>query len=413
MIHVLWRCRFSLAVAAAAAMGVRCGSEAAAQTVPEWRLTDVHEYPESDRAPLTFVSEMRDAGANGGVYVSDLRTPGILEFDGEGRLVRVLGTRGEGPGEFERVWRFGVRDDTVWAIDGGTPRLALFDREGRVARTIRSASLGHIEGYLRIVPMAWLGGEAVLVIAEEDTRMRVLRALRVEGHAVKRLPLALHQKDRWFVIPEPGRPPGTSSYHQPFGHYDLMGVGGDGRGVWTVVRGPNGSRGAGLPAGVGSFELRGFEEGRGARQLTIAYPLREMTRDHIESWFEGWKRAPIIRFWLDRGVFPSMAAIREAAVGALEIPQYLPPVSNAGSGLKDRGILVTDEGILLEEWHDREPGDARWMVVDPERGLVAYLTVPAPYRLMDLSARWAWCVRIDEFDRPILARFRVIRQQGR
>ena len=216
-----------------------------------------------------------------------------------------------------------------------------------------------------------------------------------------------------FVIPEPGRPPGTSSYHQPFGHYDLMGVGGDGRGVWTVVRGPNGSRGAGLPAGVGSFELRGFEEGRGARQLTIAYPLREMTRDHIESWFEGWKRAPIIRFWLDRGVFPSMAAIREAAVGALEIPQYLPPVSNAGSGLKDRGILVTDGGILLEEWHDREPGDARWMVVDPERGLVAYLTVPAPYRLMDLSARWAWCVRIDEFDRPILARFRVIRQQGR
>ena len=63
--------------------------------------------------------------------------PEIRVYSPEGIILRCIGRRGGGPGEFERAPRFGVSGDTVWAVDNRRNRITLFDREV-IARSLRA-----------------------------------------------------------------------------------------------------------------------------------------------------------------------------------------------------------------------------------------------------------------------------------
>jgi hypothetical protein len=78
-----------------------------------------------------------DVDDEGNVYVLEGLVPEIRVYSPDGNLLRRIGRRGGGPGEFERAPRFGVFGDTVWAIDNLANRITLFDRKGTVLSTGR------------------------------------------------------------------------------------------------------------------------------------------------------------------------------------------------------------------------------------------------------------------------------------
>lgn len=98
------------------------------------RLGD-REDPDVGFSRPAFVDVDRD----GNVYVLEALVPEIRVYGPDGRLLRRIGRRGAGPGEFEGAPMFGVLGDTVWTVEpGGDCRLTLFDRRGTVLATGRT-----------------------------------------------------------------------------------------------------------------------------------------------------------------------------------------------------------------------------------------------------------------------------------
>lgn len=70
--------------------------------------------------------------SKGDIYVCDLQDMEIKVFDPEGRWVRSIGRKGEGPGEFQNIGEIALLpDDRLLVLDWEAHRVSLFDQEGR------------------------------------------------------------------------------------------------------------------------------------------------------------------------------------------------------------------------------------------------------------------------------------------
>ena len=68
----------------------------------------------------------------GFIYISDDKDPGIKVFDPEGRPVRTIGSKGDGPGEFQLITSLAfLLDGRLLALDSELNRISLFDPDGR------------------------------------------------------------------------------------------------------------------------------------------------------------------------------------------------------------------------------------------------------------------------------------------
>jgi DNA-binding beta-propeller fold protein YncE len=67
----------------------------------------------------------------------------VLAYDGEGRLLREIGSRGHEPGQFNIPVQGAVAaDGTLWVLDAGNFRVQAFDREGRFLRAFGRVGTG-------------------------------------------------------------------------------------------------------------------------------------------------------------------------------------------------------------------------------------------------------------------------------
>jgi hypothetical protein len=83
--------------------------------------------------------------ANGAIVVADQGASQVRVFDARGSVLRTIGRRGEGPGEFQSLDGLFTLADTVFAWDGRLRRLSVFAPTGSLARTVtvqRSSSPG-------------------------------------------------------------------------------------------------------------------------------------------------------------------------------------------------------------------------------------------------------------------------------
>lgn len=93
---------------------------------------------ESDEA--TWFSTIRGVRrlSDGAVVVVDRTSAEIRIFDADGRHVRSMGRRGEGPAEFRSAWKlWALPGDTLWAGDYRPWRFNVFTREGEWMRAVQ------------------------------------------------------------------------------------------------------------------------------------------------------------------------------------------------------------------------------------------------------------------------------------
>lgn len=110
-------------------------------SLPLGRRLGVHEElrvggSKNSGAPLTAIGQVL-VGSQMNLVVSQPALPGVLVFDSVGRLSRVLGGRGEGPGEFRDLHSIGILgDDTLYMTDRATGRISYF-KNGNLLRSHR------------------------------------------------------------------------------------------------------------------------------------------------------------------------------------------------------------------------------------------------------------------------------------
>lgn len=88
----------------------------------------------------TWFSTIRGVGrlSDGSVAVIDRTSAEIRIFDPDGRHVRSMGRRGEGPAEFRSAWKLWVLPgDTLWAGDYRPWRYNVFTRDGEWVRAVQ------------------------------------------------------------------------------------------------------------------------------------------------------------------------------------------------------------------------------------------------------------------------------------
>jgi len=88
---------------------------------------------------------VRDA-ANQRIYVVDTRAHNIKLFDDDGRLIDIIGQRGEGPGEFNAPTHIALDGDRLYVTDTLNARVQVLDLDGGAVSTIgkRGLYLGNL-----------------------------------------------------------------------------------------------------------------------------------------------------------------------------------------------------------------------------------------------------------------------------
>lgn len=125
-------------VTAAAVLASGCGASSEGDPAtgatqaggPRIVLVDSLPVQEPDSVPVGRMVQIATA-PDSGVYLSDRGAGRVLEFDGSGQLRRVLGKKGEGPGEFEGAGMPVIRrrDSTLLIMDPILRRLSVFDAQ--------------------------------------------------------------------------------------------------------------------------------------------------------------------------------------------------------------------------------------------------------------------------------------------
>lgn len=110
-----------------------CSGATRDEAVPHWTLVEEMRLGGADTGKASFTGILGLAiGEGGSIWLVDHDAPEIRVFDREGRFVRTIGRRGQGPGEMEATNGFALGPNgTVWVPDYRLGRYNLFDTTGR------------------------------------------------------------------------------------------------------------------------------------------------------------------------------------------------------------------------------------------------------------------------------------------
>ncbi|HSM17702.1 MAG TPA: hypothetical protein VK845_12005 [Gemmatimonadales bacterium] len=96
-------------------------------TADAWRLSSepLLSLGEVSNDPAYEFTEVVDArlGPDGGIVAADLMQAEVRFFSQDGKVRRIFGRAGEGPGEFQRIQSVGVIGDSTWVFDRGLQRV--------------------------------------------------------------------------------------------------------------------------------------------------------------------------------------------------------------------------------------------------------------------------------------------------
>jgi hypothetical protein len=73
----------------------------------------------------------------GNFFVSDKLNANIKKYDTQGKLLQVIGRKGNGPGEFQSIFSLAIRDTVIYAVDPVARRVSILESTGKFLRSFR------------------------------------------------------------------------------------------------------------------------------------------------------------------------------------------------------------------------------------------------------------------------------------
>lgn len=107
------------------------------QAQAQWKLTETLRLGGAETGPTSFLyTKSIEVDSKGRIFVYDRRTQDIRMFGSDGKLVRVIGRVGSGPGELRDAEGIAIaRDGKLWARDAANARFSVFSSEGVFEKT--------------------------------------------------------------------------------------------------------------------------------------------------------------------------------------------------------------------------------------------------------------------------------------
>jgi hypothetical protein len=349
-----------------------------------------------------------DVDRDGRIYVEEGMVPEIRVYWPDGRLLRRLGRRGRGPGEFEGPPHFGVTGDTVWAFEYGPDRITLFDRDGALLST------GRVERV--IVPLP-------------DSYGQVLPwSMRPDGKFTSSMGRVGFSRDD-----PPSGVKATDSIPVPFVLFDATGavtdtIGWAGRPPPRMWRPPSeddveyqfvdiGGRRMSVPSPP---TMLPWWEPLADGYLLVEVPLAENPQDGVFTvtrvglagdtvYTRAIHYQPVRYSAADLDTVAARAA-RGVAGGtpndwkaiaanlrnAMDFPDTKPPIQLVW--------VAQDESVWLH-LQDGDPASAHWLLLDAQGKPRGQLELPEGVRVMWSRGNSFWAVERDEYDVPWVVHF--------
>jgi hypothetical protein len=143
---------------------------APAQAPASWRMADapiVSIGANEEFAGVTSAAFFSD----GAFVIGDVMNARLSVFNSEGRLEKMIGRSGAGPGEFQNLaWARAYRGDSIATYDRAQRRVTVFSRSGTRARTVNIASPGN-----------GLGPEAIALLDDGRILVQATRSIGAES----------------------------------------------------------------------------------------------------------------------------------------------------------------------------------------------------------------------------------------
>lgn len=331
----------------------------------DWTLEPVASFAaRTDDTVLVQTINALRPGPDGLLYVVMQRQASLSVLNPDGTLVRRIGQRGGGPGEFEGVSDYGWRNDSLWVLDATLGRLSWFDSVGSflgsIQRNPRGAWPTSIGGYLHITSWNVLNTSTIVAYQASDASAPA---------GIKHL----HWTRGGFSLRA-----GEQAYRigvHPMADTPLIARHPLGEGLMIVE----------LPASGSTVRLtrigpNGVTESEGVVDL----PTRPLT---VAEWEE------FLRLRYEGSNIDPVAL-------AATVPRshHWVPANFA--------ILATDARLLVRGPTyntDRAP----WTLISPDGNLIGTTTLPADLRVMYVSADTLWGVRPNEDDLDVVTRYRM------
>lgn len=187
---------------------IGCGTDAPAEEIPSevraqstafnsiFRLERRLTLEQPDSAPIVRISGI-DRDVDGRFVVGDVSEGNVKLFAADGRLLRVIGRKGRGPGEFSapRYPRFGP-NGRIYVADAQDPRVQVFESDGTLVSATRIAEAGVVMGFEPVTP------DRYLLLVQRGTNDHVLIEVDRAGREL-----------RTFLDIGKVRPAGERDYH--------------------------------------------------------------------------------------------------------------------------------------------------------------------------------------------------------
>jgi hypothetical protein len=350
-----------------------------------------------------------DVDEEGNLYVMEAQDQEIRVYDPDGELVHRFGGRGEGPGEFTGLERFGVMGDTVWAFDTGLRRLTLFTQGGEV---LSSSVVEEVFASFRSPrerAVLWPGrpdGDGLFLA--ETGPVALDFGLPQERETVQ-VPLVRFGPDGQ-VVDTVGFVPRWWGFQT-----DVVSVG---RSTYTIPNPPwAGSRWTHTPRDVLTIDqgrpgelhrlriVRTRHSGDTVRVRDFSYRPHPFPPELMDSLavvqahrVGSFGRVGPAGFEQHERHAQDSAAARTAIRRAMDWPEVQPPV---------RAEFVTSEGALWLMREQLRAGTRRWTLLDPEDEPEGELRLPSGAQIMWSDGPEFWTMERDEFEIPWLVKYRI------
>lgn len=370
--------------------------------VPTWALVEelrIGSLDDEDQA-LTWIEPHGLAvGPDGQVYVAQRRTAEVRVYDSAGGLVRVIGRRGRGPGEFSHLVAIGFLGDTLYAVERTPGRVSRFTAAGEHLSTTEVAYPPPTPFHSPTPPLRLFpDGTGVLspsTLSEAYARGEVESTgfVRVDrlGQRIREL-FSFSEPEGLYMAPAAG---GVLALDHPMPEFPLVAFAEDGSRMAVVER------------TVGAVDGARF----GITELTLDGDTLHATRVAYRPVPVPAEVADSIRGHITEFATRVLGAEGERLVrGALRLPRHYPPVTRAVYARDGSLWLRREDGRIRENARIREDGREavdRWEIyVDGAR--IARVELPAGLEVHAVHDGAVWGVEVDDFDVPYVVRYRIL-----
>ena len=390
-----------LSLAAGCTVGERDGS--AATMGPEWQAhleTRIGSLDDPDQSLNTVGQVM--LGPEDELFISQPRDAEVRVYDVEGTLVRTIGGRGEGPGEFGQIGYAGLSGDTLYVTDGG--RISFFNLGGDFlgSRTLTTELIPGAE--LTYAPFA----PQMFVLLSDGTALVKPGALSsrsppsdAPGVRESQMRIPLYRTDSVAAVLDTvaweelgGRSVGVMRGGRlfrlipPFDESPLVAPALDGTGLVVVDRGPDTLT---QEAGFLVFGLNPDGDTLFSRRIPHD-PLPvdgEYLRKHV-------RQTQVVP--ADHPGGPDSDAVERELRSAGVLPSVRVPV---------RALFVGQDGRIWLQRGDQGGESAVWQVLARDGEVAGMVHLPGNAEVVAASGESVVTLELDELDVPYVARYRL------